>query len=224
MINYFNLPYKCKINQRLELEEFIKHAPIDNKQKLTVKANTLELKILYNITPDKSGKISKRINNTDYSEIQIFLIRVHAYRFCKYEFSNFARLFFRSIPYPLVLIVDYQGEHNHYVRFASSNFHEGKIDISKNVQDSIVTSGWIDLKNRCNDDVKLFETIKKIYENDDNLHGIYFGWTNAFANHYCGDEGNWQLNRNESIYRKEEMRQYFNTMEIVRKSFEYERK
>jgi len=222
MTDFFDLPESCKINRIIEVEEFLKHAPINDIQKSVIKANTKELRILYNITPEKTGKTPVRSHGTEYTEIQVISLDLHSYRYCKYEFNAFASLFFRAIPYPLILIATYNQSKKHYIRFASSTFHQGKIDISKNIQDSIISSQWIDVNRFYPDDGDLRNNLTLIYKYYDDLYSIYYWWTNVLNDHYSGSDGNYIINCQEEIYRKKEMREYFNELEVKRRKFRLE--
>ncbi|MEI6579881.1 MAG: DUF4391 domain-containing protein [Eubacteriales bacterium] len=219
MVDYFNLPINCIIDQQVEIDDFLKHAPISHINKATIKGNTLDLRILHNITPEKTKKSAIRLISTDYPEIQIISIKIQAYQYCKYEFRNFAWLFFCAIPYPLILIAEYIRGTRHYIRFASSTFHEGKIDISKNVQESIITSRWIDVNHLFTDDDDLLKIIAYGFHAYNDLYNIYSIWTTAFNIHSSGTSGNSAINMQEDTYRKKETRKYYNKLEEKRKQF-----
>lgn len=224
MTDFFKIPNNCKINQKIKVEDFLKRAPLNHVQKLDLKANTLNLRVISNITPEKTGITPVRLSDADYPEIQIIEVDVYAYRFCKYEFSNFTRLFFRTIPYPLILITRYNHGDDHYVRFATSNFHEGKIDTSKNIQESIVTSKWIDVNHLYSDDCILLDDISSVYSSYSDLYNMYAHWTDAFVFHNSGSQGNYIINYQEDTYRKKEMREYHDDLEEKRKQFRLDRK
>lgn len=139
ILEYFRLPEKAKINQRIYVKDFIQFAEITGSIKSLIEKSINTIHLVGIINEDTSGIWKYEDESYSYNEIQLFVINLK-------DDSKIKQLneeIQKSLPNPTVVVYKYFDKYLISTALKRNN----KLEKNKSVIDSIETTSWFKLDN-----------------------------------------------------------------------------
>lgn len=218
------LPESVRLLQSIPIETMLKQGKFSKKQTANIRANVKSIRLLYNITPQKSGKVAVRSGLSDYNEIQIIALELALHGFYRYAFHQLLWPIFRAVPYPMIVIAYCTDGIEPVVRIAADACRDNKFDDSLNVVEFIKSTCWIGM-NSINDaqgcNMRLLRSFGVSYGIFENLKDIYNTWLSEIVRHYTSFQADWALNQHEFTYLTAALGRYSRAMDRERELWLY---
>lgn len=170
------LPNKVKLNVEIAIEKFISSDNINDEYRQIFKDNVKKVILKYCLKSDVLNIKSKKINDMNYSEIEVFEIEIGN----PISVYDIASVIGKTIPYPAVIffIIDNKFKIGIY------KIRENKLDIYKSVISDIVFTGWF---NRCNLQgriIKILEDLDIDKLKYEDIYGLYQKFYNVILKYH----------------------------------------
>lgn len=184
LYDYLGFPKDAFLGHLIDKNTIIKRGRLSENNIQILNALFVSAKVLYTLTQANSGKKSFTNEVIEYSEIQVVEVEINRQLLAWKNLADFARIFFKAIPYPLLLIIMCNKK---CYKFFAADFHTGKSDSAKNVIERLFWSSWIDFDDIQEIDGKYFEIIKKSIEMSEDLKELYETFKDANLFHTNGE-------------------------------------
>ncbi len=157
---YGAFPKVAKVDKIIDKTAFYKN----NRMTKSGKDNFLlfceSASIKYSLSEATTGIKPIVTNDMDYTEIQVLEIKIKTKFFGWKDIANFIKVICKTIPYPLVVVLNY---HDTGYRLAIGQYHKRKDGVGL-IADTFRTSAWIDTADVQIIDFLLMDLLKKAFE------------------------------------------------------------
>jgi hypothetical protein len=212
LVGFLDVPKEVISGVPITRTDFEKYANIHGKKLYDLAANIAKAQVLYNLTPEKAQKIPVTCDEYDYPEIQVIQVKMKFQKFYRNQFNELMRPIFAAIPYPIVIIAVCNSYTIPVIRISMSNFHTGKREDWRNIQDAIFSTDWCYLNGNDRALNYLRQEMSRIYNSSADLRQIYVGWRNTIVN-IPYNLFDFQLNKSERVFLVQELRKESRAME-----------
>jgi len=136
---YFSLPKKCYLNKKIFKKLILEQIKLGATDKKVIIDDIKELRVGYSLNPDNIAISAYSDDEREYLEIQFITVRLRAPK----RAERIAEILHRSIPYPLVLLLECEGlTMLHLAEKRLSLADSGKMTVEHKVY-----TGWLGLSN-----------------------------------------------------------------------------
>lgn len=183
------VPKECIENSVIPKTVIADESNLKTSDKNIFKDYVRQIKWCYNFS-ERNVTIRKKEEDTLYSEVQLFNVILKDENFNrvpgadKYSKSYFVEdkkidriidILFRSVPYPVIIVVQYKKE----IKLFVAHINQHLVDSSKITLEEIFNTNWINTENMDDLEIKLFNDIQYEKQDLNNFYSFYKGYVDT---------------------------------------------
>ena len=203
---YGAFPEEAKVNKVIDKTAFFKNNRMTKSGKETFLLFCESTAIKYSLSEATTGIKPVVTKDMDYTEIQVLEIKIKTKFFGWKDIGNFIKVICRTIPYPLVIVLNY---HDTDYRFAMGQYHKRKEGIGL-IADTFRTSAWIDTTDIQPIDFLLINWLKRTLEQN-NMQECF---------EYMYEQLKWHTNSENRDFLSNDTDKYWNIIDKIEKESE----
>ncbi|MDR2624033.1 MAG: DUF4391 domain-containing protein [Methanobrevibacter sp.] len=153
-----DVPEKCFVGTPMSKKDFYDHAQLKTRDIKIFTDIIDKITWVYALQEENIRITPYKDNLRDYTEVHVYNVSLKTYKEGKTDKSidRIADIILRTIPYPMILVFQYQNE----IKLHVSHIKEHLSDSTKITLEGSISTDWIDLDNLDEIDKKLFDSLK----------------------------------------------------------------
>lgn len=159
------LPEICLVNKEIDINKLINNINLTSEDKIIVSKNIKKILLRYSFNSEKIEIPKYETPEMAYDEIQLLEIEI-LNSISVYDIFN---ILVKAIPYPIIVVFRMKNK----LKLGVSKFYINKKDNSKNIQNSILFTGWFSIDNLLGRILDITNKIKYRNLNKENLFEYY---------------------------------------------------